>query len=469
MNSRFLKKTIIYIIGNFSSKILTALLIPIYAYFVSADDLGNYDYIVALMNIIIPVVFFNMWDSILKYAINNNNKNILKSIYINVFFIVIINILIFICIYLTIYRFGIISYPSFKLSIVMMLSYGLINIWQYSCRAFQQNLTYAISGVVSSLVNLIMILILVVGFKLGLNGLIYSYIISMTVAILLIEFKIKLFSYFDYKYLDFQLLKKMCKFSAPIVLNTISLWGMSGISKIICVNYLNASANGIFSFATKFGSIITVFGSIIGAVIIEEAYLVNDLDEYRIRFSKLINEIFSIYIIILWIAIPAINIIFDILWINNVYYPSKMIIPVITLSAVFSSVSTNFGSAFQVTDKTSYVFITSLIGSIISIIFSILFVNSIGVLGIAFGQLMGNLALIISRALFAYKLTKLNIGWKNQIIKITLFILIAIFSYRVTLIYNFILLLICSVIILMLYKKQIKTVLKKIFRVTNIK
>lgn len=189
MDNKFLKKTIIYFVGNFSSKILTALLIPIYAYFVSTEDLGNYDYIVALMNIIIPVVFFNMWDSILKYAIVGNREEELKKIFTSAFIFIMINTLVFVAGYLIIYRFNIISYPCFNLSILMMLSYGSVYLWQYSCRAFQKNTVYALSGVISSFINIIMIIILVIILNLGLNGLIFSYTISMIAAVVFIEKK----------------------------------------------------------------------------------------------------------------------------------------------------------------------------------------------------------------------------------------------------------------------------------------
>lgn len=464
MENRFIKKTFIYLIGNFSSKLLSALLIPIYAYFVSTEDLGNYDYIIALMNIIIPIVFFNMWDSILKYAIADNKKEYLKKIFTTAFLLILFNILIFVVLYLVIYFLGIINYPSYKLSMIMMLSYGLVTLWQYCCRALQKNTIYAISGVISTLVNLILIVLLVVVLNLGLNGLLIAYAVSMIISLILIESKIHLFSYINIQYFDLSLLKKMFTFSAPIVLNTVSLWGMNGISKIICVNYLSASANGLFSFASKFGSLITVVGSIIGAVIIEEAYLVNDLNEYKIKFSKIINTIFSTYIFLLWMIIPIVNIIFDFLWMNNVYYASKGIIPLVTLSAIFSSVATNFGSAFQITEKTIYVFFTSLIGSISSILISLLLIDGFGIIGLSLGQMLGSFILMLSRSLFAYRLTGLTVKWKSILFQllVLLFIVTTSLSFSVT--YNVILVFVVIIIIIIQFKNDVLLIINKLLK-----
>lgn len=463
MDNRFFKKTLIYFLGNFSTKILNAILIPIYAYFVSLEDLGNFDYIAALMNIIIPVVFFNFWDGILKYAITDDSETNLKKLFTSVLIAITINIILFVVGYISIYKLGIIYYPSFKLSIIMMLLYGYVTLLQYSCRAFQENAIYAFSSVLSSFVNILFIIIFVIVMDLGLNGLIFAYIISMASAMILMEWRIHLVHYIDIHYFDFNFLIKIIKFCAPIALNTLSLWGMNGISKIICVNYLSSSANGLFSFASKFGAIITILGSIIGAVIIEEAYLIDDLDEYRKKFSKIINNIFTIYIIILWFAIPVVNILFDVLWINNAYYDSKLIVPFITLGAIFSSVSTNFGSAFQVTNKTIYVFLTSLIGSLCSVVLSFLLIKY-GLIGIACGQMVGSFALMISRAMFAYKLTNLSINWESIFLKITIFILIAFFSFKFSLFYNFILLIGLAIIFLALYKRLFFSLVNKFFK-----
>lgn len=251
----------------------------------------------------------------------------------------------------------------------------------------------------------------------------------------------------------------MCVFSAPIVLNTISLWGMSGISKILCVNYLNAEANGLFSFGSKFGSIITIFGSIIGAVLIEEAYLEKNLASYRKRFSNIIQKLFIIYLITLFFAIPLLNIIYNFLWINNDYYYSKIILPFILLSSTFSSIGTNFGSAFQVTEKTSYIFTTTMFGTIVSIVISYLTINNLGILGLALAQMIGNLILVISRALFAYKLTGLKIDWKINIFLILIYVVISFVSIYVEILINLLIIAIITLITVFLFRNDIKRLL----------
>ena len=87
MNNNTLKSIFSYFIGNMSSKLLSVLLIPIYAYFVSVEDLGDYDYFIALLNIIVPIAYLNVWDAELKYLIGYEKLKERKYFISNAFFI----------------------------------------------------------------------------------------------------------------------------------------------------------------------------------------------------------------------------------------------------------------------------------------------------------------------------------------------------------------------------------------------
>ena len=73
-NKKIVEKTGLYFIGNFSSKILTALLVPIYAFYISSKDLGTYDYSQTIMNIVIPIVFVSIWEAIIRFILGEKDK-----------------------------------------------------------------------------------------------------------------------------------------------------------------------------------------------------------------------------------------------------------------------------------------------------------------------------------------------------------------------------------------------------------
>lgn len=73
-NKKIIKKSGLYLIGNLSSKILTSLLVPIYAFYVTSADLGTYDYSHTIMNILIPILFISVWDAIIRFVLSEKNE-----------------------------------------------------------------------------------------------------------------------------------------------------------------------------------------------------------------------------------------------------------------------------------------------------------------------------------------------------------------------------------------------------------
>lgn len=70
----FIKKVSTYFVGTLSTKMLSVLLVPLYAYYVSGSDLGEYDTIASLAHTIAPMVFACIWEAILKYCIKRDGR-----------------------------------------------------------------------------------------------------------------------------------------------------------------------------------------------------------------------------------------------------------------------------------------------------------------------------------------------------------------------------------------------------------
>ncbi|MCB8817597.1 oligosaccharide flippase family protein [Desulfosporosinus shakirovi] len=452
------KKIILYFVGNFSSKVVMVLLIPIYAFFITPSDLGSFDYAQTIMNILAPIIFLDIWDAILKFSISKkeiNHRNVFTTLLLYVFTTLILAL----GFTFSLYNLGHFNVNYFGLIVFMIVTYALAQIWQYSARAVQNSIIYVISGIVGSIICLLLVLIFVVWMKMGLIGLYLSYTISQLCIVLIIEIKIQLCGYFSIKYFDFGLLREMLKFSAPMMLNIISLWLISGLSKVIVTNFLGTSANGLYSFANKFAVLVTTFGSIIAMALIEEAYDTDDLNKYTKKFTYIIQQLFKFYFSVVIVAIPLIQIIFELFLVNTDYYTSVYLIPLFLLYAVFTNVATNFGSAFQVTDKTNYIFTTTILGAVVSVSGSLILLNYIGLYGIIFGQLTGGLVMMLARAFFAYKLTGLNIKWIPIIIPSVYVITLSLIRNQIIM---FILLIANCIFVMLRNKNEIMNIIKMI-------
>lgn len=456
--NRLIKKMSLYFIGNFSSRILSIFFIPIYAYYVSADDLGYFDYYQTISMILVPILFLAIWEAILKYVIQENNVDN-KRVIVNTLNTFIISISFFSLLLFIVLRYFEIIPTTIPLAFsFMIVVQSITQIWQYYSRAMNENKLYVVSSIVGSITYLVLTLIYIVLLKSGLEGLINSYIISQLAIFIVIELKLKLLKHYRVKDYKFFILKDALEFSTPLVFNLISIWLISSANKLIVTSFLGPNINGLYSFANRFSIIITMFGTIVSMSLIEEAYSYKNIELYARNFSKIIQNLFRMYFSILIMAIPIIRLIY-VAFANSDYVTSINYVSFLLLSSVLAATSNNFGSSFQVTNKTQFIFFTTLIGAIISISGSLILIDSIGIYGVLLSQVFGNIAMMATRAIYAFSSTGIKINWKPILIYLFCTVLVSVLININNNIVILFMLMVNFVIVLFLNKKEVKLLL----------
>lgn len=458
---RLVKKSGLYFIGNFSSKILTALLLPLYAFYISTEDFGYFDYSQTLMNIIIPFVFVAIWESILKFVISEQdekekNKILGTSAIFSVVVGVVVGCFIFLYSSVTDSKINYINYIT-----LMMLAHSFAQIWQYYARALEFNKTFVVSGISATIINFASILLLVCYFDMGIVGLYISYILGQLSIVVCIELKVKIANEIRLYNFDITILKKMLVFSTPLVFNLVSGWMMSGFGRIVITNYLGATQNGLYTFANKFSQLVTVIGNVIIMAIIEEAIVAKKEPGFEKKFSEIMERLFYLFQILIMLAMPVISVFYMFIGKTD-YVGSLNYIPLLLIYSVCMVMSSNIGSIFQTIDKTKYQFITTIIGAIVTIVFTLATINSLDVYAVINGQLMGAISMMISRYILARKYIQIYIKWADILKLAGLFALISVIAVNANLIVNFILTIIILVRIALDNKEQIKSVYVKL-------
>jgi len=426
-NNRLINKAALYFVGNLSSRFFSIFFIPLYAFFVATDELGYFDYYQTVMRIGMPIAFLAIWEAILKFVISKKDENNKQKVIATANTFVIFILILIAGITVAINSITKDRIDSLYLIATMIGLHALTQIWQYYARALSENKLYVIAGIVGSISYLFLSVVLIAIFKLGLNGLFLSYILSQAIIFLVIEYKIRLIKQYSLKDFRLLILLKMISFSAPLVLNLISIWLITGANRVIITNMLGADTNGLYSFASRFAIIVSMFGTIISMTLIEEAYIINDIKKYAASFSNIIQKLFKMYFSLIILAVPSIRLLYEVLK-NSGYYQSANFVFILLLSALFSAIANNFGSAFQVTNKTQYIFVTTLIGAGISVGGALLSLNSLGIYGVLIAQLIGTISMAVSRAIFAYKFTGLKIKWDIVIVLFLYVVLLGLLS-----------------------------------------
>ena len=75
LKKKIFKETLIYSIGSFGSKILSFLLVPLYTFFLTKKELGEYDLLLTTISLFVPLVSLQLSDATYRWLIDNNDKN----------------------------------------------------------------------------------------------------------------------------------------------------------------------------------------------------------------------------------------------------------------------------------------------------------------------------------------------------------------------------------------------------------
>ncbi|MDO5555310.1 MAG: oligosaccharide flippase family protein [Clostridia bacterium] len=447
---RLLRKTGIYFIGNLSSKILSILLVPLYAFYITAEQLGIFDYNQTLINVLIPISFIAIWEAVLKFllSVKEDNKKVVSN---SILLVIAQTVVITICV--LIYNFfNCIEYVEYVL--MMLLTGGITYVWQYYARGVKENKLYVKAGIIGTIVNFITNIILICIFDIKVESLYIGHILGNIAIFLTIELKLKTIKQVSIKKMDMHFLKRMICFSAPLVINLISVWLISGTSKIIITNILGKTQNGLYSFANKFSIIITFVGSVLSMAIIEEAILLANENAFDNKFTKTMQFIFEKFISIIILALPIINIFYYFIK-ETEYYPSRYYFPFLLFYALLMNMSTNIGSAFQALNKTKYISITSILGSTFTIVISLLFINKIGIYAVLIGQLVGSILIMITRYIFVTNIGKIKIKWDKIFALTIIYMIIAFICFTATVYINIVITILLTLIIIYLNRDYI--------------
>ena len=153
---------------------------------------------------------------------------------------------------------------------------------------------------------------------------------------------------------------------------------------------------------------------------------------------------------------------------NTEYYASRLYFPLILIYTLFMNMSTNVGAVFQAIDKTKYVFWTTLLGGIITIIISWGAIKFIGIYAILIGQMLGALVMLVYRYFLVKKFTGMKIDWRNFVIYLIIFGIISCILLNVDIYLNILGFILIFIIVSYLNRKYIlslkNTLLDKIRR-----
>lgn len=458
---QLIRNTIIYAIGNLGSKLLTFLLLPIYTTYLLESEYGSFDLIVNTISLILPIITFQVTDGIYRFILAEKDHNNVKKYISNGSIIILINTIIFTIIYIgcsIVFNFN-----NKILTFIYTISTIFYTLWSQILRGLKRNIEYAVAGIIVTIITLSLNILLIVKFRVGINGLMISYIVANLAAIAYLEVKGKVLQFIDFKIIDKKTVKKLCTYSIPLIPNVISWWVMNVSDRYMITYFLGAAFNGLYAIASKFSSIIVIINSFFSLAWQESAILEYDSKDRDEYYTKMFNSYMIIQFTGMLVLISVTKLGF-ILLIKGNYYQGYTIVPILYMASIFSAFSVFYGTGYLSANDTKGSFYTTIMGAVLNVIINLFTLPVLGIEGAAVSTLISYFVVWIIRIIQTKKYFCIKINKKDFYILLFLNIVFCFLYYIDNFILSIIMMLVGTIIFIFYNKAIVQKIFNKVFR-----
>ena len=390
---KLLDNTIIFFIGTFGSKVLSFLIVPLYTYVLTPAEYGQIDLFATAIRMMIPFTSVMFADAILRFV---TSEEVDRKVVVSNGFVVFIygTVLTVSCIPLYKAAFNLGS--NLFLYVIALILNTYTSIFPHYLRAIGKNVSFAINGVVQTVVMLGLNVYFLLVCHLGIKGYLYSMVLSQLASAIYVTISGGILHEVSFRNVDFEALKQMLIFCIPIIPNSLMWWLMSAGDKYVINFFMGDTANGLYSVALKVPTIISMLYSVF-----TQAWQLSAIEEMRNKDEMIFyNKIFSILSVGLCFSvaliIPVIRPLFCSV-LNESYHSTWKYASFLCVAAILDCFESFASVTYSITKKTGKAVIATSIGITTNILINVLLINTLGLYGVVVGTIIGNTIVMIIR------------------------------------------------------------------------
>lgn len=394
-NKTLLIGTITYAIGNFGTKILSFLIVPLYTFYITPSDLGDYDLLMTTVSLLSPLLTMKISDATYCWLIKDvsNSPDYLGATYKLLFR----NCIFFSVILLVINHF--ITIWNCYYFILILIGDRVLECVQKLLRGLKKQKLFAVSGIIYTGLLVIANLIKICMLHQGVTALLQSVVFAQIVTIIFIIWKEKSLRVVNWKnrIKHRQLQKEFMKYSAPLVPSALSWWVMSASDRYVIRLFLGKAANGIFAVAGKFPSILqtlfTMFNNAWTDMALAELGKGKQTEEY---VADLFRKLYCFSFSVVFGLIPFTKIVTQII-LGVEYQSASIYIGILYLGTVFQGFSSFCSIGYLQQKTTGGAARTSMYGAIVNLVVDIFAMKYIGLFAASVSTFIGFFVMWIAR------------------------------------------------------------------------
>lgn len=394
---QLIKNSFILSFSTLIPKLLTVLVLPIFTTFLTTSEYGNYDLVVSVTSLIVPVVMMQIQQAVFRFLLSTSDTEEIESyIATSLFFVILISIISAPITYWIGIVIGLESLISATMCISVLAESVYLLLGQVM-RGIGKNVGYSLGVIIYAIIHALLLFVLVAVMHMRLPGVIFSIVIAyLTSAIIMLIFVIKEY-HVNFALINRNILKKMLAFSMPILPGSISLWIVNFSDRIIIVRFLGTTANGIYSVANKIPVLYTTAYNIFNLAWSETAVQVADEEKHpEIYYSELFKHLYNFLVGIMVIIIAGSPLFYKV-FINAKYYESYYQTAILYFAVFFNSLVNFYSGIYIALKQTKQIGYSSGAGAIINLILNLILVKHFGLYAASTSTLISYLVILFYR------------------------------------------------------------------------
>ena len=454
------KNMISLTIGNFASKLLSFLFVPFYTSVLSTSEYGTADLVTTTVTLLFPFFSLIICESMMRFALNKDEDP--EKVYHTGMLVWGIGFIAMLICSPIIFLFN--SLKDYWLLIVLYyLAYSLSTNIGYFTRGVEKVVLYTISGIVATAATIGLNLLFLLGLKLGIEGYLLSSIIANIVSTLVMIIGGSFYKYkFKIRNVDKDLLKRMMKYSLPMIPNSASWWVSNSSDKYILIAFAGVAANGIYSVSYKIPTIITIVTSIFAT-----AWRISAVEEFGSEASrKFYSDVYGMYVTLtafMASALMLMNKPLSTFLYQKDFYQAWQFVPVLLVASVIHAYCEFFGTIYTSSMKTKMLFYSTVIGAATNVLLNFMLIPEFAAMGAAIATMISYLVVWLVRMIHSSKIMKLHYNYLSDIscfVLILIQMVIASMNLKYEIVFSAVLL----TLIVIVRRKNIRQVAKIIIR-----
>lgn len=386
-----LKNSFIYFVASFASKFLSILLIPIYVSYLTADDFGESNLLLLLSGVIGIIYMVDAIDGSYRFLLSPDEDK--KTVITSTFFLYVGGSFVFLFL-LGFYLYAHFSYVSVILCMHVVFTNFQTLVSQLA-RGLKFNRIFAESGVLMSLSQGILNIIMIIFLKLGGVSILLAPIFASILTTIFIFKTTHLAQYFDINAFSIVMVKRLVSYGFPLCVCIVMSWLILNSGTFV-LTYLMGSAklSGVYAIAVKVSSIVYMVMSIFNMAWQETAVDEFGKSDCVIYYNKVFNKYINLIMGIVSLLMSCIF--FYFYFCDTKSYQNAMpIIPFMLVGNCFYSLQNFLQSGFYVLQKTNSITHISLITAVSSILLGVVFIPFFYLNGLVISVVGGQIVMFL--------------------------------------------------------------------------